>query len=241
MAKYVYNRNRIDKLSREEMLQELEKVAEKHGYEEFGWRDFNLIANISASPIKKEFGSWKNALSELKKILQNKGLDLYPRKVPPNRIHSNRDLFEEMERIWNILDHRPSKTEWGLLNPKISYNTYRQRFGGWREACLEFIEYKSSGIDSDDQKEDFVQTKANYQKKKYKQEDTRSIPLSIRLKVMERDNFRCVLCGRCPATDVGVKLHLDHIIPFSKGGKSTEENLQTLCQDCNLGKSDRIL
>jgi len=241
MEKYIYKRTRIDKISRDEMLQELEKVANKHGYEEFGWRDFDLVANISANPVKKEFGSWKNALLELRQYLRNKGLDLYQRKAPANQIHSNRDLFDEMERIWKSLGHRPSKTEWGLSDSKISYNTYRQRFGGWKNACLEFIEYKSSEVDINDQEDNHTEIKTRSHRIMYKKEDTRSIPVSIRLKVMERDNFHCVLCGRSPATDVGVKLHLDHIIPFSKGGKSTEENLQTLCQDCNLGKSDLLL
>jgi len=62
---------------------------------------------------------------------------------------------------------------------------------------------------------------------------------TIRLQVLNRDSFRCIFCGRSPATEVGVKLHIDHIVPFSKGGKSTLDNLQTLCSDCNLGKSDR--
>jgi len=60
----------------------------------------------------------------------------------------------------------------------------------------------------------------------------------LRLKVLNRDNFKCVFCGKSPATDFGTKLHIDHIIPFSKGGTSTLDNLQTLCEDCNLGKSD---
>jgi 5-methylcytosine-specific restriction endonuclease McrA len=36
----------------------------------------------------------------------------------------------------------------------------------------------------------------------------------------------------------GVVLHVDHIIPWSKGGQTVDENLQTLCDRCNLGKSD---
>ena len=60
---------------------------------------------------------------------------------------------------------------------------------------------------------------------------------SLRYDVMKRDGFRCVLCGR-DASD-GIKLHVDHIIPVSKGGLSTMENLRTLCEDCNRGKRDK--
>jgi len=52
---FKFRRNRIDKLTREEMLRELEKVANSFDYFEFGWRDFNKLANISANPVKKEF------------------------------------------------------------------------------------------------------------------------------------------------------------------------------------------
>lgn len=61
---------------------------------------------------------------------------------------------------------------------------------------------------------------------------------SLRYSVMARDNFACVLCGS--TTDDGVKLHVDHIFPVSKGGKTTMSNLRTLCDRCNLGKGDRI-
>lgn len=54
---------------------------------------------------------------------------------------------------------------------------------------------------------------------------------------MKRDGFRCVLCGRTAAD--GVKLHVDHILPVSKGGKTEVDNLRTLCDECNLGKSDK--
>ena len=61
-------------------------------------------------------------------------------------------------------------------------------------------------------------------------------PLSNRLrtKILDRDNYTCQMCGRTPAD--GVVLHVDHIFPVSKGGTNDEDNLQTLCRDCNLGK-----
>lgn len=67
----------------------------------------------------------------------------------------------------------------------------------------------------------------------------RKIPARLRYEVLRRDNFRCKICGRSPKDNENIKLHIDHIKPFSEGGESTEENLQTLCEDCNLGKSNR--
>ena len=60
---------------------------------------------------------------------------------------------------------------------------------------------------------------------------------SLRYDIMKRDNFRCVLCGR--TANEGVKLHVDHIVPVAKGGLTVPDNLRTLCDQCNLGKSDK--
>lgn len=56
--------------------------------------------------------------------------------------------------------------------------------------------------------------------------------------VLMRDGYRCRHCGRNPRED-GIKLHVDHIEPWSKGGTNDLENLQALCEECNLGKSDQ--
>lgn len=60
---------------------------------------------------------------------------------------------------------------------------------------------------------------------------------SIRYDILKRDHFRCVICGR--SAEDGVKLHVDHIIPVSKGGKTEYSNLRTLCDACNFGKRDK--
>ena len=51
---------------------------------------------------------------------------------------------------------------------------------------------------------------------------------------MIRDNYTCQICGKYMPDGVG--LHIDHIIPVSKGGKSVESNLQVLCSKCNGSK-----
>ena len=62
--------------------------------------------------------------------------------------------------------------------------------------------------------------------------------LRTRFIVMQRDKFKCCVCGASPAKDSSVELQVDHIIPWAKGGETVIDNLQTLCSKCNLGKSD---
>lgn len=61
-----------------------------------------------------------------------------------------------------------------------------------------------------------------------------SIPEVVKLVVWERDEGKCVRCNSAH------NLQFDHIIPVDKGGSNSEENIQLLCADCNLGKSDKI-
>ena len=61
---------------------------------------------------------------------------------------------------------------------------------------------------------------------------------SLRYDILKRDGYRCRICGATQAD--GVKLHVDHIIPVSKGGRTEPSNLQTLCERCNLGKSNKL-
>lgn len=238
---FTFQRQKVGVTSKDKILAELEKVAKRFNYVEFSYRDFNKYANMSASTVKKHFGSWRKGLDALQNYLTSKGLHLNPRPFAPNRIYTDKELFDEMERIWQIVGQRPSRYEWEQSSPKISYQTYKQRFGGWTNACLKFIEYKmGNSILADEVVTQKLETDSGNQisDKHQVKEDTRDVPLGLRLKVLSRDNFRCVFCGRSPATDIGVKLHIDHIQPFSKGGKTTVDNLQTLCLECNLGKSN---
>ena len=62
---------------------------------------------------------------------------------------------------------------------------------------------------------------------------TRTIGYALRFQVLRRDGFTCQYCGRKPPE---VKLHIDHVTPWSAGGLNTLNNLRTSCEACNLGK-----
>lgn len=63
----------------------------------------------------------------------------------------------------------------------------------------------------------------------------------LRFEILARDKFTCRFCGASPTKDPTVTLHIDHIVPWSKGGETSLDNLQTLCSKCNLGKSDLLI
>ncbi len=66
----------------------------------------------------------------------------------------------------------------------------------------------------------------------------RRVSPSLRFEILHRDKFTCQYCGR-KAPDV--QLAVDHIVPFSKGGSCTRDNLTTACVECNAGKADMRL
>jgi len=62
---------------------------------------------------------------------------------------------------------------------------------------------------------------------------SRSIPRSMQFRVLKRDNQICSMCAK-PVLDEDI--HFDHIIPWSKGGPTEENNIRLLCADCNRKK-----
>ena len=59
--------------------------------------------------------------------------------------------------------------------------------------------------------------------------------------IKKRNNYTCRICGNSTHVEPNLLLEIDHIIPVSKGGRTVEDNLQTLCWKCNRSKSDKII
>lgn len=59
------------------------------------------------------------------------------------------------------------------------------------------------------------------------------VPPALRMAVLKRDGFRCVVC------DTDEDLMADHVVPEAHGGETTFDNLQTLCRPCNSAKGSR--
>lgn len=77
----------------------------------------------------------------------------------------------------------------------------------------------------------------------------RFVPIDMKAQILERDNFKCQLCGKfvttCKDGKRFVKLgsglyHIDHIVPVLQGGRATLENLRLTCPHCNQSRKKRF-
>lgn len=66
---------------------------------------------------------------------------------------------------------------------------------------------------------------------------TRHIPRDMMFAVIRRDDYHCQDCGKRLYDQ---EIEFDHIIPYSKGGPTTVDNLRILCRECNRKKSDSM-
>lgn len=75
-----------------------------------------------------------------------------------------------------------------------------------------------------------------YDPEKVKQKELYDFTSAQKKAILERDGFKCVVCGK--GIKEGVELHVDHIKPKDLGGEATIENGQTLCSQHNFIKKN---
>ena len=219
----------------EQLIEDLNKVAEVLGSSSFSSGDYQKYGEFSRATFFRRFGTWNNALEKA---------GLIPYKQIPGRKISDELILQEIERVWIKLGRQPTTTDIKNGVSIFSLNTYARHFGSWRNALRTFVEYINGEEDSSHEEPFFEENEAsnriaiNYPELPSKHKTAREPNLRLKFLVMQRDNFKCCMCGASPAKDPSVKLHIDHVQPWSKGGETVMDNLQTLCSKCNLGKSD---
>jgi hypothetical protein len=236
------------------LLAELRSTAAKTSNKSFSYEDYRSLGGCySIGTFQNHFGSWREAVSQM-------GLaDGRSQPRPGLRTFTNEDFFGEMQRVWETLGRQPKAREMRQYGSRMSPQAFQVRFGSWMRAVHAFCEDRGS---TDDPSKGSPLVEAN------EEESALPLPLSVdreqrrehvaagvlviqkatprtpaprlRFRVLQRDRFTCRACGRSPATEIGVVLHVDHIVPYSGLGETVFENLQTLCERCNLGKSDSL-
>lgn len=211
-----YHRN----ISDGELIEDLKKVAALLGKTSVTIEEYNEYGRYHATTLTRRFKSWFNCLERagLQKSRSYIGI-------------TDLELFADIERVWIKLGKQPSYAQMRDLT-QFSIGTYEKRFGGWQNALKFFVHHINESEEANLAEESVNEQDASVHR------TSRTVNLRLRFLVMQRDKFKCCMCGASPAKDSSIILHVDHIIPWSRGGETVEGNLQTLCSKCNIGKSN---
>lgn len=217
MNKFQYSPPSNEKKSTEELIKDLQDVALKLDTEKLSQALYEKHGKFHYTTIERRFGGWNSALIKA--------------GLKPYRIVKFTDemLFENLLDVWQQKGAQPTRRDMDSKLSKISAGSYRTKFRTWTEAIKVFINYANSND---------ISVIKNNEQKISKRQSARDPSLRLRFKVLKRDNFSCIQCGASPAKNQNTILHIDHIKPWSKGGETEISNLQTLCERCNLGKSN---
>ena len=207
-------KKRHTNISDEDLLTDLKRVAKKIGKPPT-IAEYNFNGTYESTIYLRRFGSWNDALKKL-------GL------LPNNAFWTDEELFQNIYNVWMKIGKQPTRRDMDNKNlSTISSGSYLRHFNTWTKSLEIFVNWVSKGISAEN--EEIKQPGIVHKTK-------RDINLRLRFLVMRKDNFKCCICGRSPATTPGLELQVDHIIPWAIGGETVIENLQTLCKGCNLGK-----
>jgi hypothetical protein len=217
MNKFRYSTPRNMPISSENLICDLQSVAKKLNTVKLTQSMYSKHGKYDPSTICRRFGTWNKALLNIG--IKSGNISYY----------SDEELFENILNIWQFKGKQPTRRDLSIEPSKISQTPYNRRFISWTTAIKEFINYAN--------RKDIVSV-SNNSINKNQNKNGRDPNLRLRYQVLKRDNFTCVQCGASPAKDQKVELQVDHIISWSRGGKTEISNLRTLCMKCNSGKSN---
>lgn len=204
-------------VSDEELLADLRTVATRLGKRTVGQKEYRKLGQYDDTTTSDRFGTWNNALRAAGLAVSN---DV---NIPDER------LFENLLNLWQHLGRQPRRAELASRPSTISQSPYNRRFGSWTGALTAFAAYANATEAEAPLAQSVLHARPP---------TGREPSLRLRWRVLQRDRFTCCACGASPALRPEVELHVDHIVPWSGGGATVLENLQTLCSKCNLGKSN---
>ena len=215
-------------VAEEQVLSELRRVAQLLGTDRFSRAEFDAHARFKGDVVRRRFGTWHKAMRAAG--LQTTSL---------GKRYTDEECYENLLSVWTHYGRAPTHDEMATAPSVVGPKAYIRRFGTWNRTLQAFVDrVNADNADGPEDTSKARHTTANV-RVSMPESEKREIRLGLRYAVLSRDCFRCVGCGRSPATHLGVVLHVDHKIPFSKGGKTVFENLRTLCEDCNLGRGNR--
>lgn len=213
----------------EDCIADLKRVAASLGTDCITTQDYKQHGQFSVPLISSRVGSWEDAITKA-------GLNLSPLY---HKTLTDEELFENLEQLWERLGKQPTREDFVKPLSRYSYSVYPRRFGTYRKALEAFISSLDEQPDKPKEKPpDTSEGEVDATPATPVHRTSRAVSWRTRHLVMRRDRFTCQHCGRSPAINPGTVLVIDHVHPWSLGGETVMENLQTLCEQCNGGKSN---
>lgn len=212
----------------EAVINEIKRVASYLKTTTLSQKEFNQNSELSSSVIYGRFGSWE------------KGLKLANLK-PKRSNFSEIEYFENLLTVWTHYGRQPKQREMNEPPSFISGKAYEAKFGKWTNGLIAFINYANKDVKNIDKNpiNNLVIEDVKIKKRDNPVYNSRTVSVGLRYAVLSRDRFKCVKCGKSPSSNIECRLHVDHILPFSKCGKTIIDNLQTTCEECNIGKGNK--
>lgn len=215
----------------EELLEDLRRCAKAIGGNTITIAQYEEIGKAHPSTIQRRFGSWSKALQQARLQLG---------KTKPGT--TDEEFFENIKSLWTSLGRQPRSNEVRPPCSRFWASTYYRRFGSWSKALQNFVAWVNSDSSEQSQQDETETNRgavsSSVQPGSTKHRTRREPSDRQRFRILVRDGFRCKACGASPITRPGVELHVDHILPWSQGGETTDDNLVTKCKQCNLGKGN---
>ena len=214
----------------EELLEDMRRSAKAIGRDTITIAEYEEKGKAHPSTIQRRFESWPKALKLA-------GLQPSRSKIGI----TNEELFENVKTLWISLGRQPRYDEVKAPNSQFSAGTYENRFGSWSKALREFVAWVSADAPNpspQDAETALGTADSTVQIGSSKRRTRREISDRQRFRILVRDGFRCKSCGASPLVQSGIELHVDHVLPWSKGGETTDDNLVSKCKQCNLGKGN---
>lgn len=210
-----------------ELLDDLRRVGNLLQVTALSATQYRPHGKFAPDTFARRFGNWASAVALV---------GLNPSESWRARA-TDQELLSNLGEVWRTLGRQPKQSDCRAPVSRFSHDAYVRRFGTWR-ASLEKLAETVGQSEPMPEANTESPSDARTSTPEARNNTPRDPSWRLRFLVHRRDNFTCRACGRSPATELGVVLHVDHIVPWSKGGLTILDNLQTLCERCNIGKSD---
>ena len=198
------------------------------------WEDFSLSGpeEIGVREVKALFCEGDRDFDDISRKIYRSQRELGGQKFHSTGFWTENQyqalLEKQQEDPVHVLSDKDSGRAWWMFRDKFY----------WEDENLKEIEVKALLLERVRKREQRIRrAMRSMEQESLEHTSSRSIPNSVKRRVWERSQGRCVQCGvQCGQEG---DIEYVHIIPTSEGGSNSESNFQLLCELCAISRRYR--